>query len=122
MNYNVRIIITQRIIMHKYLSRSEELMLLAVWQLKEKAYCVPIRKLVSEISGKSWSFGAIYIPLSRLEKKGMVESYLGAPTSKRGGRSKRYYKLTEFGLNALAEVKELHNKMWVNVPELSLGK
>ncbi len=106
--------------MHKYLSRSEELMLLTVWQLCDDAHCVPIRKQVSEISGKSWSFGAIYIPLSRLEKKDMVVSYLGEPTSKRGGRSKRYYKLTETGLKALAEVKELHEKMWTDVEELSI--
>ncbi len=108
--------------MHKYLSRSEELMLLTVWQLRDDAYCVPIRKHVSSISGKSWSFGAIYIPLSRLEKKNMVESYLGEPTSKRGGRSKRYYMLTENGLIALQEVKDLHEKMWANIPEFSLSK
>jgi len=108
--------------MHKYLSRSEELMLLTVWQLRDDAHCVPIRKHVSKTSGKSWSFGAIYIPLSRLEKKGMVESFLGEPTSKRGGKSKRYYRLTEEGLKALAEVRELHEKMWANVSELSISK
>lgn len=108
--------------MHKYLTRSEELMLLTVWQLKDDAYCVPIRKQVSKISGKSWSFGAIYIPLSRLEKKNMVESYLGEPTRKRGGRCKRYYRLTELGLQALIDVKNLHEKMWANIPEISLSK
>ncbi|MFC1493539.1 PadR family transcriptional regulator [candidate division KSB1 bacterium] len=108
--------------MHKYLSRSEELMLLTVWQLRDNAHCVPIRKHVSKTSGKSWSFGAIYIPLSRLEKKGMVESFLGEPTSKRGGKSKRYYRLTEDGLKALVEVRELHEKMWENIPKLSLSK
>lgn len=117
--YNI-IIIPGRIFMHKYLSRSEELMLLILWQLGNNAHGVPIRKKISEISGKSWSYGAIYIPLNRLEKKSMVESYLGEPTKKRGGRSKRFYKLTETGLKALIEVKELHEKMWAGMPELSL--
>ena len=104
----------------KFLSRPEEIILLAVFQLKENAYCVPIRKKASVISGKEWSFGAVYVPLHRLEKKGLVKSYFDEPTPKRGGRSKRIYKLTSAGLKALAEVRELHRAMWAGVPELSL--
>ena len=77
----------------KFLSRPEEIVLLAVWKLKLNAYCVPIRKQVSDISGKEWSFGAIYVPLHRLEKKGLVNSYFNEPTNKRGGRRKRIYLL-----------------------------
>lgn len=105
--------------MHKFLSRSEELMLLILWQLGNDAHGVPIRRKMSEISGKSWSYGAIYIPLSRLEKKKMVESFLGEPTSKRGGRRKRFYKLTKMGMEALIEVRELQDRMWNGMPRLS---
>lgn len=104
----------------KFLSRPEEIILFAVFRLKENAYCVPIRKKASEISGKEWSFGAVYVPLHRLEKKGLVKSNFGEPTPKRGGRSKRIYKLTPAGLKALAEVRELHRAMWAEVPEFSL--
>lgn len=104
----------------KYLSRPEEIILFTVFQLKENTYCVPIRKKVSEISGKEWSFGAVYVPLHRLEKKGLVRSQFDTPSPKRGGRSKRIYEITPAGLKALAEVRELHKSMWAGVPEFSL--
>jgi PadR family transcriptional regulator PadR len=104
----------------KFLSRPEEIILFAVLQLKENAYCVPIRKKASEISSKEWSFGAVYVPLHRLEKKGLVRSQLDTPTPKRGGRSKRIYEITPAGLKALAEVRELQESMWAEVPEFSL--
>ena len=106
--------------MMKYLSRSEELILLAVWRLQENAYCVPIRKQLSEVTGKEWSFGAIYVPLSRLEKKGFLKSSFSAPESKRGGRSKRFYRVTAYGLKALAKARELQKDMWAGIPEFSL--
>ena len=103
----------------KFLSRPEEIVLLSIWRLKDDAYSVPIRKQVSEATGKKWSFGAIYVPLHRLEKKGLVKSYMTAPTNQRGGRSKRIYELTLRGKKALAEVRELHQVLWAGVPELS---
>ena len=103
----------------KFLSRPEELVLLSVWRLRENAYCVPIRRQVSKVTKKDWSFGAIYVPLHRLEEKGLLKSYLDSPTNKRGGRSKRIYKLTPRGQRALVEVKKLHEEMWAGVPEFS---
>ncbi len=104
----------------RFLSRPEELVLHAVWRLKENAYCVPIRKHVSKLSGEDWSFGAIYVPLHRLEKKGLVKSFLDHPIPVRGGRSRRIYKITRPGLEALTEVRELHDSMWAGAPEFSL--
>jgi PadR family transcriptional regulator PadR len=103
----------------RFLSRPEELVLHAVWQLKENAYCVPIRKHVSQLSGEDWSFGAIYVPLHRLEKKGLVKSFLNDPLPVRGGRSRRIYQITPPGLKALTEVRELHDSMWAGAPEFS---
>lgn len=103
----------------KFLSRPEEFILHAVWELQENAYCVPIRKHVSKLTGKVWSFGAVYVPLHRLEKKGLVKSYLVDPIPVRGGKSRRIYEITPPGLKALAEVRELHDSMWKGVPEFS---
>jgi len=103
----------------KFLSRPEEIILFTILKLKQDAYCVPIREKASEISGKEWSFGAVYVPLHRLEKKGFVKSFFDDPTPKRGGRSKRIYKITRAGMKALAEVRELHESMWAETPELS---
>ncbi len=104
----------------KFLSRPEEIVLLSIWRLKDNAYSVPIREQVSEATGKNWSFGAIYVPLHRLEKKGIVKSFMATPTKRRGGRSKRIYELTPRGKTALAEVRELHKVLWAGMPESSL--
>jgi len=103
----------------RFLSRPEEIILFTILKLKEEAYCVPIREKASEISGKKWSFGAVYVPLHRLEKKGLVKSFFDNPTPKRGGRSRRIYKMTPAGMKALAEVKELHASMWADAPEFA---
>ena len=100
----------------KFLSRPEEIILHAVWELQEDAYCVPIRKHVSRLTGKAWSFGAVYVPLQRLEKKGLLKSYLDDPLPMRGGKSRRIYNITPPGLKALAEVRKLHDSMWVSHP------
>jgi PadR family transcriptional regulator PadR len=102
----------------KFLSRPEEIILFTILKLKEEAYCVPIREKASDISEKKWSFGAVYVPLHRLEKKGLVKSFFDDPTPKRGGRSRRIYKITPAGMKALAEVKALHASMWADAPEL----
>ena len=99
----------------KLLSRPEELILLAVWRLKKNAYCNPIKRQLLEVTGKNWSFGAIYDPLDRLEKKGLLKSILGKPTAERGGKSKRIYQLTSEGMNALVNIKEISDAMWNGV-------
>ena len=75
----------------KLLSRSEEFVLLAVWKLRGRAYSLPIRKKISEITRQGWSLGSIYTPLERLSKKGLLTSYLTEATPERGGRHKRVY-------------------------------
>jgi DNA-binding PadR family transcriptional regulator len=99
----------------KLLSRSEELVLLAVWRLKAEAYCVPIRQCLIDTTCRNWSFGAIYDPLDRLESKGFLVSDLSEPTSERGGRSKRIYSLTRSGREALEEMKQIQAAMWAAV-------
>ena len=104
----------------KLLSRAEEFILLAIWQLQDNAYCIPIRERISELSGEDWSLGSIYMPLDRLVKKDLLDSYLSDSTPERGGRHKRIYKLTEKGKEALLEVKKVESAMWANVSGLSL--
>jgi PadR family transcriptional regulator PadR len=98
------------------LTRAEELIVLAIWRLKDNAYCVPIHKQVSEITGEKWSLGSIYMPLDRLVKKGYLESYLSEATPERGGRHKRIYRLTREGKEALKKVREVQDRMWSDIP------
>ena len=102
----------------KLLSRSEEMVLLAVQTLGDDAYCVPIRSHLIRITGQKWSFGSIYDPLDRLEKKGLLKSRLTEPVKERGGRSKRIYSLTTLGRKALLEMRTIQEALWAGVPEL----
>lgn len=96
----------------KFLSRPEELVLLAVWKLKENTYCVPIKKQLVKMTKHDWSFGAVYDPLDRLEKKGLLESSLSEPIVKRGGKRKRIYKLSPNGIKALIKIKTITDEVW----------
>ena len=102
----------------KILSRGEELTLLSVWRLGENAYGVPIRKHIIKMTDEDWSIGAIYVPLDRLTKWKFLRANQGDPTSERGGRSKRFYRLTGDGYEALQQLKSIQNAMWDSLPEL----
>ena len=104
----------------KLLSRSEELLLLAIWRLQDNAYGVTIRQQIKEVTNKTWAFGALFVTLDRLVNKGLLESYLSEPTKERGGRSKRIYKLTPEGIKALTEIKKIEEAMWKDISSLSL--
>ncbi len=94
------------------LSRSEEMVLLAIWKLKDNAYGVSLRELISEITGHDWSFGAIYKPLKQLLHKGFVEKKSSEPRSERGGRSKFLYTLTPAGMEALRSIRKIYKAIW----------
>jgi len=96
----------------KFLTRQEEMVLLAVWKLQDNAYGVTIAKKLTEITGMRWLLNAVYLPLERLEKKKYLSSSLSDPTSERGGRSKRLYKLTREGIKALIETKKVQESLW----------
>lgn len=106
----------------KLLSRSEELLLLVIWRLQGNGYGVTIRDQLKAITGRTWSFGALFVTLERLVKKGLLDSHLAEPTAQRGGRSKRMYRLTSEGLKALIDIKKLQETAWADVPELSIER
>jgi PadR family transcriptional regulator PadR len=100
----------------KLLSRTEELLLNCILRLQENAYTFMIRKKLKEITGKTWAFGAIFISLDRLERKGYVKSYLGDETPDRGGRRKRFYRVSKQGLKALTQIRQIDRAMWEDLP------
>jgi PadR family transcriptional regulator PadR len=99
----------------KFLTRQEEMVLLAVWKLQTNAYGVTITKKLTEMTGEEWLLNAVYLPLERLEKKRYLKSSLSDPSSKRGGRRKRLYKLTHAGINALIETKKIQESIWQKI-------
>lgn len=103
----------------KYISRPEEIVLLAVWKLEDNAYGTTIRNFIQEMTGKYWSIGAIYVPLERLEKKGLLTSHNSIPSPERGGRRKRLFKLTPAGIEELDELSRINAILWKDYPRLS---
>ena len=107
---------------YKFLTRQEELLLLAIWKLQDNAYGMAIKEHVQKVTDTKWSFGAIYAPLSRLLKKGLVTSEKGDPTPERGGKSKVFYKLTNDGIEALLLTKKANEASWMDLPALEIRK
>jgi PadR family transcriptional regulator, regulatory protein PadR len=93
----------------KYLGEFEEIVLLAIVQLRDNAYGVSIRQTVEEATRRSTAIGATYSTLERLEQKGFISSRQGEPTPVRGGRAKRYYRLEGAGTQALAEAQRVRD-------------
>ena len=103
----------------KYLSRPEEIVLMAVYKLKDNAYGLSIRKMIHKMTGQNWSIGAVYVPLERLEKKGYLDSRLTDPLPERGGRRKRMFSLTRAGLRELDDLHRNQVRIWEGYVALS---
>ena len=101
-----------------YLGEFELMILLAVIQLREEAYGVPISRALEAHRGKNVSVGSVYAALERLEAKGLVSSTLGDPTPERGGKAKRYFRVTRAGLRQVQETRRVLSRLWHTLPEL----
>jgi DNA-binding PadR family transcriptional regulator len=84
-----------------YLGEFEHLVLLALLRLQDRAYGVTVRREIQDRAHREVSIGAVYATLDRLEAKGYVKSSIGEPTNERGGRSKRFFRITARGARAL---------------------
>src|SRR5205085_6165323 len=94
-----------------YLGQFEEIVLLAVLNLKEGAYGAKIRQKVAEATERDVSIGAVYATLDRLERKGYLKSWQGEATPERGGRAKRYFKVEGTGKLALNDTAAARNRL-----------
>ena len=77
-----------------FLGEFELMILLAVVHLDGQAYGVPISRELERHRGRDVSVGSVYAALERLEIKGLVTSTIGDPTPERGGKAKRYFRVT----------------------------
>ena len=105
-----------------YLSKMEEILLIAIWQLKGEAYGYRLRKHILNIIKKDFSYGNLYSALNQLEKKGYVIKTLGNPTESRRGKQKAYFSVTDEGKEALRESKEVYQLLWsdASLPDLNV--
>jgi PadR family transcriptional regulator, regulatory protein PadR len=84
-----------------YLGEFEHIVILALLRLAARAYGVTVRQEIEARTGREVSIGAVYATLDRLQAKGYVKSQLGDPTPERGGRSKRFFRVTAQGIAAV---------------------
>ena len=84
-----------------YLGEFEHIIVLALLRLEDRAYGVTVRQEIELRIKREVSIGAVYATLDRLESKGYVKSRRGDPTPERGGRSKRFFRVTAKGVTAV---------------------
>jgi PadR family transcriptional regulator PadR len=98
-----------------YLGEFEHIVVLALLRLGDRAYGVTVRQEIELRIGRDVSIGAIYATLDRLEAKGYVKSRLGDPTPERGGRSKRFFRVSAKGIAAVNRTHRALQSMTVGL-------
>ena len=94
----------------------EQLLLLSVAQAGDGAHAATVREILEERGERPASLGSIYVTMTRLEERGMVTSSMGEPTARRGGKAKRFYRVTSEGLRALHHSRRVLERMWAGLP------
>jgi PadR family transcriptional regulator PadR len=82
------------------LGEFEYLLITAAAGLGDNAYGVSIREEIEATAGRKCSLGALYTTIDRLEKKGLLKTWMGEATPERGGRAKRMVRVTAKGVEA----------------------
>jgi DNA-binding PadR family transcriptional regulator len=93
----------------------EVMVMLAVMRLGEAAYGWTVARELEEVAGRAVSSGALYTTLGRLEQKGFLDAHEGAGGEERGGRPRRYLKVTPAGAAALGRSREAMDRLWAGV-------
>jgi PadR family transcriptional regulator, regulatory protein PadR len=98
------------------LGEFEQLVLLAILHLanagEEGVYGVPIVDEIERRTGRNASRVAVYIALRRLERKGLVRTWMGEPIAERGGKARRCVKVTRSGREMLRDARHALDQMW----------
>ena len=105
-----------------YLTDFEMMLLLATLRVGDDAYGVTIAREIEASGERTVMLGAVYTGLDRLEANGLVASTVGSPTPERGGRAKRYFRVTPAGMKAIRQAKRSFTRLWSDVPGLEGGR
>jgi len=96
----------------------ELMILLAILRVRDDVYGVLIAREIEKTAGRTVLLGAVYAALERLERNGFIASTVGTPTPERGGRAKRYFRVTSRGLRAVKDTRRALVALWTDVPDL----
>ena len=95
----------------KPISEFEQLVLLALARLDSDAYGMTVSREIEVKTGRVTSLAAVYSTLGRLEKSGLVSSWISPPTQQRGGRATKHFKIERAGVLALEEAHQAMRRM-----------
>ncbi len=101
----------------EFIGQHELMVMLAVLRLGREAYGVPIAAEIAARTGREMLQGSVYAILERLESRSLVASRLGEATPQRGGRAKRYFKLTAEGARQVREAQRALEALWGGLPQ-----
>lgn len=104
------------------LGEFEQLVLLAVLHLQDEAYGVSIVDAIEARTARSVSRSSLYITFDRLEAKGFLTSELKPGDESRGGRLRRYVRVTPQGVSALRDSRQTLMGMWEGLEPLLEGR
>ena len=91
--------------------RPKEILVLQALYNKELSG-LQIIQFIADIKGKSLDIGLFYPVFQKLEEKELIKSRWGTERSNnRGGARKRYYRITESGEKALADIQGLDSSL-----------
>jgi DNA-binding PadR family transcriptional regulator len=107
--------------MRESIGELEELTLLVVGTLMDNAYALTIQEEINEKANRNLDITAIHSVLRRLEKKGLLNSEMRGATNERGGRRKRYFKLTHAGRAIIENTMRVKMDMYHKLPKLTFS-
>ena len=102
------------------LGEFEQMVLLAIVQLQGEAYGSAIAEEIARRTGRTVARAAVYVTLRRLEEKGLVATWMSAPTPERGGKGRRYARLEGAGVRALRAARHAAERMWQGLDPAAL--
>ncbi len=105
--------------MKLHLGEFEEVVLLLVAVHHDDAYGLAIANSIQEKLNRSVTLSSVHTALYRMEEKGYLLSQVGGSTRERGGRSKRIFKITSLGKQALEASRQSRNMLWEMIPKIS---
>jgi PadR family transcriptional regulator PadR len=98
----------------------ELMILLAILRIGDDAYGVPIAQEIERTANRRVVVAAVYTALDRLERNGLVSSTIGEPTPERGGRAKRFFRVTPQGIRGVKGTQRALVALWNGIPQLKV--
>lgn len=96
---------------HAPLGAFEEQVLVAVVRAGAASYGMEVRREIEDATRRDVAIGAVYSTLDRLEAKGLLRS----TRVQEADGTRRLFAITSHGAAALAETREMRDRLWRGV-------